>query len=208
MRKMLSTLLFAYLLQQRVSVRPVTVEAGLSTMEFNTCTDAGDLFDRRCLQRMRTKAYRYALFSKRAHRGIMYKAKRGTLSDRWTVRYFWLRGRTLSYYREPLQIQNLLNARASAQSVLSSLVPGHPQRASMLTKLRDIEADLNGRLKSVFQRSFELVPGRTRLVVPRPGATRATFRTPFVFQLQNPGGDCMTLCTETSDERRMWITCV
>ena len=73
-----------------------------------------------------------ALYSKRAHRGMLFKAKRGTLNSRWAQRFFWLRGNNLSYYREPLQIQNLINARASAQSVLGAILPRDPRRSTMV----------------------------------------------------------------------------
>lgn len=186
-----------------------------------------------------------ALYSKRAHRGILFKAKRGTLTSRWAQRFFWLRGNNLSYYREPLQIQNLINARASAQSVLGAILPHDPRRATMvrvrvldaarvpcrvlhctftgadgvlrrggvcthvvtqLAKLKRIEEDLNTRLKAVLQHTFVLVPGETRLTVPRGAGAKAGFRTPYAFRLINPDGDSLCMCAATSAERRMWIT--
>jgi len=57
MRHVVSSLIFAYMLQQRVSTRPVTVEAGMSTAPYS---DTGDLFDRLCLKRLTARAYRYS----------------------------------------------------------------------------------------------------------------------------------------------------
>ena len=75
-----------------------------------------------------------------------------------------------------------------------------------LAKLKRIEEDLNTRLKSVLQHTFVLVPGATRLTVPRGGGTKANFRTPYAFRLINPDGDSLCMCAESSAERRMWIT--
>ena len=61
MKRLLSSLIFAYLLQQRVSSRPVTVEAGMSMFDSSSVGLGGDVFDRRCLARMKAKAYRYGV---------------------------------------------------------------------------------------------------------------------------------------------------
>jgi hypothetical protein len=103
-------------------------------------------------------------------------------------------------------------------------------KESLRADLERVLASLEALKASNFRRSFHVVPGRTEVVIPVP-ADGTSFPTPFVFQLINPavshtapsggageGGmerlevlaagreqDVLTLCAETSSQRREWI---
>jgi hypothetical protein len=170
-----------------------------------------DMFDKACFRRMFLRAWRHQHLSSKPFTGMLSKAIRGTLCKSFERRLFELRGNVLSYYRkgdvllskaqeiQELKLQ-LLRARRPellrsptdvSRIVVRSGGPDGSTPASdssnvdaLAKKLSDLEAEHDRLRRDHFRRNFNIIPGRTEVVIPTTKS--ASFASPYVFQLVNP----------------------
>ena len=191
-------------------------------LEDNIISGGGNPFDHWCFTKVESLTHRYVKNKSKAQQGLLWKAKVGTDTQSWKLRFFQIKtnSQVLEYFDVPKEYAAKFNdkkprATKGGKHNIKKMASGN----LLTTKFTPTKESLKG--------TFDIEEGDSKVIVPRvkesfiPGLLKMLglkkFKTRFQFQIQNQKGKkdgnttnkkVLTCCAMTSDDRRRWITCL
>ena len=184
-------------------------------LEDHIISGGGNPFDHWCFIKVESLTHRFIRNKRRPQQGLLFKAKVGTETDSWKLRFFKMdrNSQVIEYYEVPKEsAAKILSNMPADTSVGENLVD-----ASVLAKFKTYKPPVN-----TLKGKFTIQEGDSKVIVPKLDTNFASgflqmfglkkFKTPFQFQIRNPSNgsskSLLTCCAMTSDGRRQWITCL
>lgn len=177
----------------------------------------GNPFDHWCFIKVESLTHRYVKNKMIQQQGLLFKAKVGTETDSWKLRFFRMKKKSqiIEYHDLPKQC---------AARILNIMPPDKGGGQHIVNEAELAKFNKNYEPKPTTKKGeFKIVDGgHSEVIVPKLDTNFASgllqmfglkkFKTPFQFQIRNPSKSSskslLTCCALTSDERRKWLICL